>query len=61
MIRPAPPRIPASRRRYRVHLPLVIIGGLMVHASFPTFNSLYLIGLTLCVFGAAAFVTETGK
>lgn len=49
-----------KRRRACLYLPALILGAAAFLASFPTFNSAYLMGVLFLTAGAAGFVLETG-
>lgn len=53
-------RVGKNRRRAFLYLPLLVVGALLFLASFPTFNSAYLLGLLFLTAGTAGFVLETG-
>lgn len=53
-------RVGRNRRRVYLYTTLILLGGLAVGASFPTFNAAYLVGIFFLVAGAAGFVLETG-
>lgn len=53
-------RVGRNRRRTYVYLPLFLLGALLITATVPTFNAVYLAGVIFLTGGAAGFVLETG-